>query len=188
MWKLVRMSLHCFSLLFSPSVFVETIIECVKGLSPVDCWKLLPPGIYEDASAFSLMNVYYIHTKLGIGRQRGWWREFFYVHGNLGSMFEIQQQLAVLSRQLGQLASRFIGSERQRAEEAATAAAMQAAQKAEEERRKGQKVQEWNAWMSSTIGSLALLLLQADTVQLRRRSKSRGKLLATFRNRAEWRS
>ena len=53
-------------------------------------------------------------------------------------MFEIQQQLAVLSRQLGQLASRFIDSERQRAEEAATAAAMQAAQKAEEERRKGQ--------------------------------------------------
>ena len=51
-------------------------------------------------------------------------------------MFEIQQQLAVLSRQLGQLASRFIDSGRQRAEEAATAAAMQAAQKAEEERRK----------------------------------------------------
>ena len=33
--------------------------------------------------------------------------------------------------------------------------------------------------MSSATGSLALLLLQADSVQLRR-SKSRGKLLATF--------
>ena len=64
--------------------------------------------------------------------------ERFDVDGVLGSMFEVQQQLAVLSRQLGQLASRFIDSERQRAEEAATAAPMQPAQKAEEERRKGQ--------------------------------------------------
>ena len=62
-------------------------------------------------------------------------------------MFEIQQQLAVLSRQLGQLASRFIDSERQRAEKAATTAAMQAAQKAEEERRKGQ-------YKSETLGCL----------------------------------
>ena len=37
-------------------------------------------------------------------------------------MSEIQQKLAVLSRQLRQLASRFTASERQRAEEAATAA------------------------------------------------------------------
>ena len=58
--------------------------------------------------------------------------ERFDVQGGLGSMSEIQQQLAVLSRQLGQLASRFTDSERQRAEEAATAAAIQAAQKAEE--------------------------------------------------------
>ena len=71
------------------------------------------------------------------------------VQKDLGSMSEIQQQLAVLSRQLGQLAPRFTDSERQRAEEAATAAAVQAAQKAEEERRKGQEVQEWNACMSS---------------------------------------
>ena len=75
--------------------------------------------------------------------------ERFDVQGDLGSMSEIQQQLAVLSRQLGQLASRFTDSERQRAEKAATAAAIQAAQKAEEERRKGQEVQEWNARMSS---------------------------------------
>ena len=64
-------------------------------------------------------------------------------------MSEIQQQLAVLSRQLGQLATRFTDSERQRGEEAATAAAIQAVQKVEEERRKGQEVQEWNARMSS---------------------------------------
>ena len=36
--------------------------------------------------------------------------ERFDVHGDLGGMSEIQQQLAVLSRQLGQLASRFVDS------------------------------------------------------------------------------
>ena len=56
--------------------------------------------------------------------------ERFDVHGDLGGMSEIQQQLALLSKQLGQLASRLTDSERQRVEEAATAAAMQAAQKA----------------------------------------------------------
>ena len=50
--------------------------------------------------------------------------ERFDVHGNLASMFEVQQQLAVLSRQLGQLASRLIDSEWQQVEKAATAAAM----------------------------------------------------------------
>ena len=64
------------------------------------------------------------------------------VHGDLGGMSEIQQQLAVLPRQLGQLATRFTDSERQRTEEAATPAAIQAPQKAEEERRKRQEVQE----------------------------------------------
>ena len=64
-------------------------------------------------------------------------------------MSEIQQQLTILSRQLGQLASRFTDSQRQRAEEAATSAAVQASQKAEEERRNGQEVQEWNARMYS---------------------------------------
>ena len=52
--------------------------------------------------------------------------EVFDVHGDLGGMSEIQQQLAVLSRHLGQLASRFTDSERQRAEEATNAAAIQA--------------------------------------------------------------
>ena len=66
--------------------------------------------------------------------------ERFDVQGDLGSMSEIQQQLAVLPRQLGQLATRFTDSGWQRAEEAAAAAAIQAAQKAEEERRKGQEV------------------------------------------------
>ena len=45
--------------------------------------------------------------------------ERFDVHRDLGDMSEIQQQLVVLSRQLGQLASRFTDRERQRAEEAA---------------------------------------------------------------------
>ena len=30
MWKLVTFSLHCFSLRFSPSLFAEIIIKCVK--------------------------------------------------------------------------------------------------------------------------------------------------------------
>ena len=51
----------------------------------------------------------------------------FDVDGDLEIMFEIQQQLTVLSRKLGQLASCFTDSERQRAKEAAHAAAMQAA-------------------------------------------------------------
>ena len=68
--------------------------------------------------------------------------ERFDVHGDLGGMSEIQQQLTVLSRQTGQLTSRFTYSERQRAEGAAHVAAMQAAPKAKEERRKGQEVQE----------------------------------------------
>ena len=66
--------------------------------------------------------------------------ERFDVPGNLESMSEIQQQLSALSRQMGQLASRFIDSERRRAEEAANAAASQTAQKVEEERRKGREV------------------------------------------------
>ena len=146
MWKLIRMSLHCFSIFFSPSLISEQSNQvCEWTLS---CWRLSSPGIYEDASAFSLMIVYYVHTKLG-SAGNGVGGERFDVQGDLGSMSEIQQQLAVLSRQRGQLATRFTDSERQRAEEAATAAAIQAAQKTEEERRKGQEVQEWNARMSS---------------------------------------
>ena len=56
------------------------------------------------------------------------------VHVDLRGIFKIQEQLVVLYRQLGQLATRFTDNERQRAEEAATAAAIQAAQKAEVER------------------------------------------------------
>ena len=73
----------------------------------------------------------------------------FYVHGDLGGISEIQQQLSILSRQMGQLASHFTDSERQRTEEVANAAAMQTVQKAEKERRKGREVQEFNARMSS---------------------------------------
>ena len=70
----------------------------------------------------------------------------FGVPGNLRRMSEIQQQLSLLSRQIGQLASRLADSERQRAKEAANATAMQAAQRDKKERRKGRKVQEeWNA-------------------------------------------
>ena len=57
-------------------------------------------------------------------------------------MSEIQHQLTVLSRQMGQLASRLTDSDRQRAEGVVNAAALQAAQKAEEKRRKGWEVQE----------------------------------------------
>ena len=55
---------------------------------------------------------------------------------DLGSMSEIQQQLSVHSRQMGQILLRFTDSERHRAEEAANAAAMQVAEKAEEARGK----------------------------------------------------
>ena len=75
--------------------------------------------------------------------------ERFDVPGDLGSMSEIQQKLSALSRRMGQFASRFTDSERQRAEEAANAAAMQAARKDEEKQRKEREVQEWNARMSS---------------------------------------
>ena len=57
-------------------------------------------------------------------------------------MYEVQQQLSIISRQMGQLASRFTDSKRQQAGGGANAAAMQVAQEAEEERRKGRKVQE----------------------------------------------
>ena len=48
MWKLVTVSLHCFSLIFSPSVFAETTIKCVKRT--LSCWRLSSPGIYEDTT------------------------------------------------------------------------------------------------------------------------------------------
>ena len=55
-------------------------------------------------------------------------------------MSEIQQPFSVISRQMGQLASRFTyDNEWQHAEEAANVAAMQAAQKIEAERQKGGK-------------------------------------------------
>ena len=72
-WKRVTFSLHYFTLLYSRSVFSEIIVKCVE--KTLSCWKLLLPRIYEDASAFSLTIVYYVHTKLGIGRQWCWWRE-----------------------------------------------------------------------------------------------------------------
>ena len=67
-------------------------------------------------------------------------------------MSEIQQPFSVVSRQMGQLASRFTyGNEWQHAEEAANVAAMQATQKVEAERQKGQEVQEWNACIFSLL-------------------------------------
>ena len=47
MWKMVTFSLHCFSLLFCPSLFSEIIIKCVKRT--LSCWRLSSLGIYEDA-------------------------------------------------------------------------------------------------------------------------------------------
>ena len=110
----------------------------------LSCWILSLPEIYEDASAFSLTIVYTMSTPSSGSAGNGAGGEILDVHGNLGGMSEIQQQLVVLS-----IATRFTDSERQRAEEAATAAAIEAAQKAEEERRKGQEVQEWNVRMPS---------------------------------------
>ena len=67
-------------------------------------------------------------------------------------MSEIQQPFSVISRQMGQLASRFTyDNEWQHAEEAANVAAMQAAQKIEAERQKGREVQEWNTCMFSLL-------------------------------------
>ena len=59
--------------------------------------------------------------------------------GDLGSISEIQQQLVVRSRQMGQLAACFIVSERQRVEEAANVAAIQAAQKPKKSDERGGK-------------------------------------------------
>ena len=116
---------------------------------------------YTKTLAHSLLRSYTMSTPSSGSAGNGAGGESFDVHGDLGGMSEIQEQLAVLSRQLGQLASRFTDSERQRAEEAATAAA---ASSPESQRRatKGQEVlEEWNARMSS---------LQAVQIALDRRS------------------
>ena len=118
----------------------------VEGLSPVGdsrCQR------YTKTLAFVLLRSYTTSTPSSGAAGIGAGGERLYVHGDLGGMSEIQQQLVVLYRQLGQLVTRFTDNERQRAEEAATAAAIQAAQKTEVERRKEQAVQEWNARMSS---------------------------------------
>ena len=95
-------------------------------------------------------------------------------------MSEIQQQLTVLSRQMGQLAPRFTDSEWQQSGEAENPAAMQAAQKAEDEQKKGREVQEWNLRMSS---------LHAVQIALERESATRAGESSGLRsaNRAEWR-
>ena len=67
--------------------------------------------------------------------------EIFDVPGNLGSISEIQHELTVLSRQMGQLALRLTYRERQREEESVNATTMQVAQKAEEEQHKEREVQ-----------------------------------------------
>ena len=103
-------------------------------------------------------------------------------------MFEIQQELAVLSRQMGQLTSHFTDSDRQRAEEAVHVAAIQAAYKSEEERRKEQEIQEWSACMYS-LHAVQIVVLEGksgNTTAAGRLSaaeekrKSREKLRATF--------
>ena len=118
----------------------------MQGLSPVGdsrCQR------YTKTLAPSLLRSYTMSTPSSGSTGNCAGGERLGVHGDLGGMSEIQQQLTILSRQLGQLASRFADSKRQRTEEVATSATIQAAQKAEEERRKGQEVQEWNARMSS---------------------------------------
>ena len=76
--------------------------------------------------------------------------ERFDIPGNLAGVSEVQHQLTIPSRQMGQLALRFIHNGWQLMEEAVHADdALQAAQNAEEERRKGREVQRWNARISS---------------------------------------
>ena len=113
------------------SIFAETIIKCVKGLSPIGdsrCQR------YTKTLAFVLLRSYTMFTPSSGAAGIGAGGERLDVHGDLGGMSKIQQQLVVLYRQLRQLATLFTGNERQRAEEAATAAAIQVAQKAEVER------------------------------------------------------
>ena len=131
LWKLVTFSLHCFSLLLSPSLFSEIIIKCVKGLSPAGNSRCQG---YTKTLAPSLLQSYTMSTPSSGSDGNGVGGEIFDVHEDLGSMSEIQQQLSVLSRQIGQPTLRLTYSERQRAEEAANAATVQAARKAEEER------------------------------------------------------
>ena len=123
-WKLGTFSLHYFLLIFSTFVFSEIIIKC--GKRTLSCWRLSPPGISEDASDFSVMIVYYVHTKLGIGRQRFWWREILCPWGSRGC--DRDSAAAGCTVQTTVAISMTLDSERQRAEEAVTAAAMQAAQ------------------------------------------------------------
>ena len=122
------------------------IIKCVKGLSPVGDSRCRG---YTKSLTTSLLQSYAMSTPSSGSAGNDAGGERFDVHGDFGGMSEIQQQLNVLSRQMGQLASRLTDNEWQRAEEAANVAAMQAAQKAEEERRKRREAQEWNARMSS---------------------------------------
>ena len=67
---------YVFSPLFFTTLLSFSFLRdnqvCERTLS---CWRLSLPGIYEDASASFFTIVYYFHTKLGIGRQRRWWRE-----------------------------------------------------------------------------------------------------------------
>ena len=131
-----------FHLLFFPSLFSEIIIKCVKGLSPIGDPRCQG---YTKTLATSLSRSYTMSTPSSGPAGNGAGGEGFHLHGDLGGISEIQQQLSVLSRQMEQLASRFTDSGRQRAEEAANAAIVQAAQKIEEERRKRREVQEWKA-------------------------------------------
>ena len=112
---------------------------CERTLSPVGDSRC--QGYTKTLAPFRLRS-YTISTPISGSVGSGADGKRFDVLGNLGGMSEIQHQLTVLSRQMGQLASRLTDSDRQRAEGVVNAAALQAAQKAEEKRRKGWEVQE----------------------------------------------
>ena len=52
MWKLVRMSLHCFSLFFSSSLFSELNNQVYERT--LSCWRLSLPGIYEELNRIDM--------------------------------------------------------------------------------------------------------------------------------------
>ena len=104
MWKLVRFSPHYFSLIFSFSLFSEIIIKCVEGLSSVRDSRC--QGYTKTLAPF-LLRSYSMSTPSSGSADNSAGGKIFDVHEDLGNMSEILQQLTVLSRQLGQLASRF---------------------------------------------------------------------------------
>ena len=93
----------------------------------------------------------------------------------------------MLSRQLGQLTSRFTDSERQERKRPHMSLLCKQSTKPKKSGERDTKYKSgtlaclpYTQFRIHWRGSRVLLLLQADSLQLRRRSKSRGKIRATF--------